>query len=160
MDRSNRVRAPFIGLAAGLLTVFASCSRGGAMNTATNEPFGIEGLTADDRSFSGSRFAEVREAMFANPYQKVWGAAGQAPFERFPVTLGSVLRGVLPFGGSWRFLDAAKRTVASNADLRWGPDRQGYRRLLHPTGIGLPGVCETTHGTPTTGPFPKRTPPA
>src|SRR5258708_35917579 len=110
MDRSNRVRAPFIGLAAGLLTVFASCSRGGAMNTATNEPFGIEGLTADDRSFSGSRFAEVRGAMFAHPYQKVWGAAGQGAFEPFPVTRGRVLRGGVAFGGSWRLLGAATRT--------------------------------------------------
>ena len=125
------------------------------MNNATNEPFGIEGLTAEDRAFSGSRFAEVREAMFAKPYQKVWGAAGQGPFEQFPVTLGSVLRGVLPFGGSWRFLDAAKRTVASNADLRWGPDRQGYRRLLHPNGNGLTGMWEITEETPYSGYFRK-----
>src|SRR5260221_13022602 len=113
MDRSNRVRAPFIGLAAGLPTVFASCPRGGAMNNATNEPFGIEGLTTEDRAFSGSRFAEVREAMFANPYQKVWGAAGQGPIEPFPGTLGSVLRGLLPLGGSMHFLGSAKRNDAS-----------------------------------------------
>jgi len=45
----------------------------------------IQGLTDEDRDFAGSRFAEVRDAIFANPYQKVWGAAGERPFERFPV---------------------------------------------------------------------------
>lgn len=39
------------------------------------EFFGIEGMTDDDRAYRGSRFAEVRDAIFANPYQKIWGAA-------------------------------------------------------------------------------------
>jgi len=30
--------------------------------------FGIEGITDEDRAYGGSRFAEVREALFANPY--------------------------------------------------------------------------------------------
>ncbi len=115
--------------------------------------FGIEGLTADDQAFAGSRFSEVREAIWANPYQRVWGAPGERPFEEFPVTLWSVLRGVLPFGKRWLFLDAAKRTLASQADLRWGPDRRGYRRLLHPNGICLTGMWEITEETPYTGYF-------
>jgi hypothetical protein len=115
-------------------------------DTAVNEPFGVEGVEAEDRAFSGSRYAAVREAMFANPYQKVWGAAGELPFARFPVTLGSVLKGLL---------SAAKRTVASNADLRWGPDGNGYRRLLHPNGIGLTGVWEINEETPYSGYFRK-----
>ena len=125
------------------------------MNSSINEPFGIEGITVGDRGISVSRFSDVREAMFANPYQTTWGAPGESPFARFPVTFASVTRGLLSFGKSWAFLDAAKRAVASNADLRWGPDRQGYRRLLHPNGIGLTGMWEITEETPYSGYFRK-----
>jgi hypothetical protein len=92
------------------------------------DEYGIEGLAPDDSAFTGSRFADVREAIFANPYPR--------PFERFPVTLGSVLH----VAGKWLFLAAARRSVKSQADLRWGPDRKGYRRLLHPNGICLTGI--------------------
>jgi hypothetical protein len=37
--------------------------------------FGIEGITDEDRAYGGSRFSVVREALFANPYQKTWGRA-------------------------------------------------------------------------------------
>ncbi|HMF06063.1 MAG TPA: hypothetical protein VKE72_03500, partial [Methylocella sp.] len=40
------------------------------------EDFGIEGVTAEDRAYSGSRYSEVRDAIFANPYQEVWGRDG------------------------------------------------------------------------------------
>ena len=116
--------------------------------------YGIQGLTAaDDQAFAGSRFSEVRRAIWANPYQRVWGAPGQQPFERFPVTLWSVLRGLLSLTGPWLFLSAAKRTLASQADLRWGPDRKGFRRLLHPNGICLTGLWEISEETPYTGYF-------
>jgi hypothetical protein len=121
----------------------------------SGDSLGIEGLTDEDRQFTGSRFATVRDAIFANPYQKVWGAVGETPFERFPVTLGSVLRGVLPLGKPWEFLSAARRSVASKADLRWGPDGKGYRRLLHPNGICLTGTWQITEETPYTGFFRK-----
>jgi hypothetical protein len=32
--------------------------------------FGIEQITQEDRAYNGSRFSEVRDAIFANPYQK------------------------------------------------------------------------------------------
>jgi len=97
---------------------------------------GIQAFTAaDQRVVAGSRFSAVRDAIFANPYQKVWGAQGNAPFERFPVTFMPLLKGMLPGGRTWQFLAAAKRVLASDSDLRWGPDRQGYRRLLHANGI-------------------------
>ena len=32
--------------------------------------FGIEGTTDEDRAYRGSRFSDVREALFANPYQR------------------------------------------------------------------------------------------
>ncbi|MFO1125813.1 MAG: hypothetical protein U1E25_11375 [Methylocystis sp.] len=39
--------------------------------------YGVEGAANEDRAYRGSRFAEVRDAIFANPYQKIWGAAGE-----------------------------------------------------------------------------------
>jgi hypothetical protein len=38
---------------------------------------GTEQVTEEDRAYRGSRFSEVRDAIFANPYQRVWGSAGE-----------------------------------------------------------------------------------
>ncbi len=120
-----------------------------------NDELAIEGLSDDDRNFAGSRFAEARDAIFANPYQKIWGAQGQPPFERVPVTFGTVMRGLLAGGKPWVLLAAARRTLASKADLRWGPDGKGYRRLLHANAICLTGMWEITEETPYSGYFRK-----
>ena len=109
------------------------------------EWLGAEGLTEDDQRFSGSRYADTRDAVFANPYPR--------PYPIVPVTLGTLLRGVLPFGKPWQFLAAAHRVVRSDADLRWGPDGKGYRRLVHPSGICMTGVWEITEETPYSGYF-------
>jgi len=119
------------------------------------EPADNQGLIEDDLRFTGSRYAEVREAMFANPYQKVWGGAGEPAFERAEVTLAGALRGMFSFVMKWRLLSAAERTLASHADLRWGADRKGFQRLLHPNGISLFGTWEITEDTPYTGYFAK-----
>ena len=108
----------------------------------SSNSFGIEGFSDDDRTYSGSRFADVRAALFANPYQKPWGAPDNAPLPIYGVSLGRVLRGILPFGRPFAFREATERVVNSAADLRWGPDRKGYRRLLHPNGICLTGTLE------------------
>ena len=113
----------------------------------SDNSFGIEGLADDDRPHPGARYADVRDAVFANPYTR--------PYEIFPVTLGSLLRGVLPWGKPWQFLSAAHRVVRSDAELRWGPDRKGYRRLVHPSGICMTGVWEITEETPYSGYFGK-----
>ena len=34
------------------------------------EYLGTESITDEDRGYNGSRFAEVRDALFANPYQE------------------------------------------------------------------------------------------
>jgi len=115
----------------------------------------VEGLIDDDRNYAGSRFAEVRDAIFANPYQRVWGAPGEGPFERFPVNFLTVMRGFLSFRRPWVLLAAARRTLASKADLRWGPDRKGFRRLVHANAICLTGMWEITEETPYSGYFAK-----
>jgi hypothetical protein len=112
-------------------------------------------MTEADRTYKGSRFSEVREALFANPYQKVWGAPGEPPLPRREVSLFSVLRGMWPFALSYLLYEASKRTVDSNADLRRGPDGKGFRRLIHPNGICLIGKWEITTDAGYSGYFRK-----
>lgn len=115
----------------------------------------MEAITEEDRACGGSRFSEVRDALFVNPYQAVWGRDGGPPLPNYKVTLSNVLRGVLPFGKSYIFRQATERTVDSHADLRWGPDGKGFRRLLHPNGVCLTGLWEITEATGYTGYFRK-----
>jgi hypothetical protein len=117
-----------------------------------DEDFGIEQTTDEDRAYRGSRYADVRAAIRANPYREVWGRAGDAPLPMFPVTFASVIRGMLS-QQRYYFLRAAERTVDSHADLRWGPDRTGFRRLLHPNGVCLFGQWQITAETPYSGYF-------
>jgi hypothetical protein len=107
------------------------------------EDFGTEQTIDSDRAYSGSRFSEVHDALFANPYQRVWGREGEPALPVSRVTLGSFLRGILPFGTPYLFRQAAERTVDSRADLRWGHDGKGFRRLLHPNGVCLTGSGES-----------------
>ena len=117
--------------------------------------YGSIELTNEDRNYNGSRYSEVRNAIFANPYQKVWGAEGAPPLPMYEVGLISVLGGILPFGKPWQFLQASERAVDSDADLRWGPDNKGFRRLLHPNGVSLTGLWEITEETDYSGYFKK-----
>jgi hypothetical protein len=119
------------------------------------DSLGIEQITDDDRAYRGSRFAEVEAALFANPYQRVWGAAGEPPLPVHGVTLMNMLRGILPGGRPYAFRKATERIVDSHADLRWGPDRKGYRRLLHPNAVCLTGRWRITEETGCTGYFRK-----
>jgi hypothetical protein len=122
----------------------------------TNDALDMQGFNAGDRRVAaGSRFSLVRDAIFANPYQTAWGAEGNAPLERFPVTLMPLLKGMLPGGRAWQFLAAAKRVLASDSDLRWGADGKGYRRMLHANGICMTGLWEITEETPHSGYFRK-----
>ena len=104
--------------------------------------FGIEGITDEDRAYGGSRFSVVREALLANPYQRTWGARGEPPLPVHSVTLSSLLYGILPFGPPYLFRQATERAVDSAADLRWGPERKSFRRLVHPNGICLTGLWQ------------------
>jgi hypothetical protein len=81
----------------------------------------------------------VRDAIFANPYQEVRGNRGGAGLPVHGVTLSSVLSGILSSGKRYVFKQATARAFDSHADLRWGPDGKGFRRLLHPNGVCLTG---------------------
>jgi hypothetical protein len=115
--------------------------------------FGTEQVTDDDRRYRGSRFSDVRDALFANPYQRVWGAPGEPPLPTYNVDLLGVVRGVLPFGAPYFFRQAVARAVDAKSDLRWGPDRKGFRRIIHPNGICLTGHWEISEETPYSGYF-------
>ena len=115
--------------------------------------FGTEQVTDEDRAYRGSRFSEVRDAIFANPYQRVWGGAGEPPLPVYNVNLPGVLRGILPFGQPHFFSQAVARAVDARSDLRWGADRRGFRRIIHPNGICLTGSWEIFEQTPYSGYF-------
>ena len=101
--------------------------------------FGTQELTDEDRAYTGSRFREVLDALWANPYQRAWGSAGEPPFPVYEVTFPTV--------ASPHFHKASERTLDSGADLRWGPDGKGTRRLVHPNGICLIGRWQITADT-------------
>ena len=116
-----------------------------------------EAFTSEDRAYRGSRFHDVREALFSNPYQRVWGGPGEPPLPIYPVTLRSLLQGALRFGVGSFFSQASERAVNSAADLRWGADRRGFRRLVHANGVCLTGWWEIMEQTPYSGYFAQGT---
>ena len=109
-------------------------------------------LTEEDHQYAGSRYSELRNAIFANPYKTLQTSASLPIYD---VTLSSVLGGILPFGKPSQFLQATTRTVDARTDLRWGPDHKGQRRLLHPNGICLTGLWDITEPTNYSGYFKK-----
>ena len=52
----------------------------------------------DGSPYVGSRFADVVEALEANPYQRVWGAPGEPPFPVHEVSYRTVVGGLASFG--------------------------------------------------------------
>ena len=111
--------------------------------TTTLDSLPVE-ITPEDRAYKGSRYAEVVSAIFANPYQRVWGAAGEPALPVHKVTFRSVAGGIL---------SASERTIDSGADLRWGANRLGFRRLVHPNGVCLTGTWRIHERTDYTGYF-------
>ena len=100
--------------------------------------------TSEDRTYGGTRYSEVVSAIFANPYQRVWGAAGEPALPVHKVTFRSVASGMLA---------ASERAIDSRADLRWGADRKGFRRLVHPNGVCLTGTWRILERSEYTGYF-------
>jgi hypothetical protein len=114
---------------------------------------GPQEMNAEDRSYCGSRYADVRKALYANPYRG--GASGQepGPLPMFKSTIRNAWRGLL-FGEN-KFRQASARSLDSRADLRWGPDGKGWRRIIAPNGICVLGTWEITEDNPYTGYFTK-----
>ena len=102
-----------------------------------------------DRVYNGSRFSEVLAAISENPYQRIWGAPGEPALPVHEVSFRSVVGGLIP-----RALQRdSERTLDSRADLRWGADGKGFRRLLHPNGVCLTGRWSIDQDTPYSGYF-------
>jgi hypothetical protein len=118
-----------------------------------NVDIGSEQFTDEDRAYSGSRFRDVVDALFANPYQTVWGRAGEPPLPVEEVSIATVFGGLLSRGRPPRFQHASERALDSAADLRWGPDRKGFTRFLHPNAVCLVGRWQITEDTPYSGYF-------
>ena len=115
--------------------------------------FGAQGLTREDEAHRGSRFSDVKAAVFANPYQKIWGGTGEPPLPAYRTTNRSVYAGSLPGGRPPQFRLASIRALDSAADLRWGDDGRGFRRLVRPHGVCVTGVWEVTESTSYSGYF-------
>jgi hypothetical protein len=114
----------------------------------------VVGVTRDtagdqDRVYNGSRYSEVLAAVFDNPYQRVWGGPGEPALPVYDVSFRSVVGGLLPRA----FQRDSERTLDSRADLRWGGDGKGFRRLVHPNGVCLTGRWSIDQDTPYSGYF-------
>ena len=76
---------------------------------------GSEQFNDEDRRYSGSRFRDVVDALFANPFQAVWGRAGEPPLPVQNQTTRSVFGGLLQRGKRPDFTGASARTLDSGA---------------------------------------------
>ena len=88
-----------------------------------------EQLTAEDRGYSGLRFSDVVDALFANPYQRVWGGEGQPPLPVGEVTFRSVVGGILSFAKPELFSKASERALDSGDEGGLGTRHLGSRHL-------------------------------
>jgi hypothetical protein len=107
-----------------------------------------------DRTYIGSRFSDVVAAVFANPYQRVWGGQGEPSLPVYEVSFKTVVGGIT-LGLPKQFQADSARTIDSRADLRWGSDGKGFRRLVHPNGICLTGKWSIDQPTSYSGYFRK-----
>jgi hypothetical protein len=63
--------------------------------------------------------------------------------------------GLTSFARPRQFTADSERTLDSPADLRWGPDGKGFRRLVHPNGVCLIGRWSIDQDTEYSGYFRK-----
>jgi hypothetical protein len=108
-------------------------------------PKGKQEVASEDSK--PSSFEEMRRALFDpeinGQYYRTWNGPGENRLPIYKQTFASITRGLLVrFWRDFAMLKAAKRTLRSRGDLRWGPDGKGFRRLVHPMGICLEGKWE------------------
>ncbi len=104
-----------------------------------------EGSGPGDGESCESSYREVHDAVFGIPYNspEPWGKPGtQLP--RYYVPLRTLAKGLWLRLGSSKLHEASLRTISSRADLRWGKNKQGVQRLLHPHGVCLAGTWRIT----------------
>lgn len=110
-----------------------------------------------------SSYEEIRDALFGDPekigqYYRQWGEPNQKALPIYRVTIGLLVRGLFRAGKDFAMLLAARRTLKSRADLRWGPDKKGWHRLVHAMGVCLEGewvIDNEPEGKTYTGYFKK-----
>jgi hypothetical protein len=107
----------------------------------------------EDRVYNGSRFSEILATIFANPYQRVWGGPGEPPLPVAEVSFRTVIGGLAASGIRGQFERDSARTIDSRADLRFGPDGKGFRRLVHTNGVCLSGRWSIEEKTEYSGYF-------
>jgi hypothetical protein len=114
---------------------------------------GQQGMTDEDRAYRGSRYAEVRAALYSNPYRDGESGEVPGPLPMFRPTIHNAWSGCLPGGRPDQLRQATARSVDSRADLRWGSDGKGFRRILSPNGVCVLGMWEITEETSYSGYF-------
>lgn len=112
-----------------------------------------QGRIADDARTS--TYQEIHRALFdpkeSRPYYKSWGSPGESALPVYKTTFASVTADLFALNSKeFAILRAARRTVRSRADLRWGADRNGFRRLVHPMGVCLAGKWKIDASSPKT----------
>ena len=75
----------------------------------THVSSGSEQFSDDDRAYAGSRYRDVVAAIFANPYQQVWGREGEPALPNEVVTVRSVFGNLLSRHWNRRFERASER---------------------------------------------------
>jgi hypothetical protein len=108
-------------------------------------PKGKQEVTSKDAK--PSSYQEIQRALFDpernGQYYRAWNGPGENKLPIYKATFASLTRGlIVRFWKDFAMLSAAKRTLRSHADLRWGPDGKGFRRLVHGMGICLEGIWQ------------------
>lgn len=116
-------------------------------------PRGQQGWIEDDSRIRS--YGEIHRALFdpreCRPYYRRWGDPAEAALPFYATTLASITEGVFGLREQQFAMErAAARTLRSRGDLRWGPDGNGFRRLVHPMGVCLAGTWEIHSAPPET----------
>src|SRR6185369_10558957 len=133
--------------------VFALGHRWGTRSAVPQQAFPRDRQGPISNDFKESSYKEIHTALFvpavSRPYYDVWNGAKGTHLPIYKTTFASVTAGLLSLSGKeFAMLRAARRTVRTHGDLRWGADRNGFRRLVHPMGVCLAGTWKIEENSP------------